>query len=229
MKNKQAELPGGEESLVNTDNAAKKVQEHMEGDENMDIDTAIDTALPGVTLQEDERTEIKNKAVTKKDDGVEPIQASIQTSGTRALLYNLNKRYASNDLDFVKAIKVWKSARLSPNMIREQVLNDIKKSITSADSMILHRLGGDLQGYEDLDKEYVTDALQKLKDSSKIKLTASIRSSVDRIGQNLYRTKNASVLWKIDMRDTDDGQQVPYLVRLENIEAAEDTDEGKES
>ena len=53
-----------------------------------------------------------------------------------------------------------------------------------------------------------------------VKLTPTVREAVERVGKNIYRTKRANnIMWKVDVKQTDDGQQIPYLLRLENVEA----------
>jgi len=146
-------------------------------------------------------------------------------SGSRELLVNLNKRYASENLDFMEALRVWKRARLNPDAIRQQIGNDIGVRVSFAEAKHLHKISRDVvSGHieEDFGIDYATEILNKMSHHKRIKLTPSVREAVERVGQNLFRTKRANVLWKIDMKYTDDGQEVPYLIRIDSVEAEEE-------
>jgi len=152
-------------------------------------------------------------------------------SGSREIIYSLNNKYTHAGLDLMQALRVWKQAKLTPEMIRDQVRNDIGRSISSAEARVLHRTGSDLvSGMRELDfrREEDADVLEKMGMVRKIKLTPNVRASVERVGQNLFRTKRANILWKIDMMNTDDGKQVPYLVRIDTTTANEETEHVKE-
>lgn len=149
-------------------------------------------------------------------------QQIIGASDTRSLLIKLNNHYAKDGLNFMEALKVWKHAKLSPEAIRDQVRSDIKNKISLAEAKVLYKTGSQMMlGYSDLglEKEVVVD--EGLQTKRAIRMTPSVKSSVERIGQNLFRTKNASMLWKIDMKVMDDGQSIPYLVRVDTVEANE--------
>jgi len=151
-----------------------------------------------------------------------PGQQIIGASDTRSLLIKLNNHYAKDGLDFMEALKVWKHAKLSPEAIRDQVRSDIKNKISLAEAKALYKTGSQMMlGYSDLglEREVPVDDIMQTKRA--IKMTPSVKSSVERIGQNLFRTKNASMLWKIDMKTMDDGQSIPYLVRVDTVEANE--------
>lgn len=151
-------------------------------------------------------------------------------SGIRETLYNLNNVYMSEGLDLIKALRIWKEARLTPNMIRDQIRNDVGYNVSLAEAKSLFKIGSDLQSGMNYDfgGEYYTDVMEKMNTNNYIKITPSVRASVEKIGQNLYRTKRANILWKIDMKQTDDGSQIPYLVRIDSVSAHEDDDYVKE-
>lgn len=151
-----------------------------------------------------------------------PGQQIIGASDTRSLLIKLNNHYAKDGLDFMEALKVWKHAKLSPEAIRDQVRSDIKNKISLAEAKALYKTGSQMMlGYSDLGLEREVAVDEGLQTKRAIRMTPSVKSSVERIGQNLFRTKNASMLWKIDMKKMDDGQSIPYLVRVDTVEANE--------
>jgi hypothetical protein len=53
----------------------------------------------------------------------------------------LSKKYAEEELDLDKALKIWREARLSPENIREQIQNDVGVHISSIDAKELYKLG----------------------------------------------------------------------------------------
>ena len=121
---------------------------------------------------------------------------------------------------------MWKQARMNPTNSRDQVKNDIGVRISLAEAKILHQLGSDLTlGIDDseIGTSFANDILQKMMTKKSVKLTPAVREAVERVGRNMYRTKRASnIMWKVDVRQTDDGQQIPYLLRLETVEAEEE-------
>jgi hypothetical protein len=149
-------------------------------------------------------------------------QQVIGSSDTRSLLIKLNNHYAKNGLNFMEALKVWKHAKLTPEAIRDQVRSDVKSNVSLAEAKALYKTGSQMMlGYSDLGLEREVPVDDSMQTKRTIKMTPSVKSSVERIGQNLFRTKNASMLWKIDMKTMDDGQSVPYLVRVDTVEANE--------
>jgi hypothetical protein len=80
-------------------------------------------------------------------------------------------------------------------------------------------MGSELNsGFQEMGISGEMDAItQDLISRRSAKLTPSIRAAVEKVGHNLYRTKQAStVMWKIDLKAMDNGQQVPYLLRVED-------------
>jgi len=148
------------------------------------------------------------------------------TSGSRELLYNLNNKYAKADLDLSLALKVWKEARLVPQDIKDQVRNDVGQRISLAESKILYKIGSQLKinsSYSEnlFGEETVSDVQQKMSSQKSVRLTPNVRASIEKVGQNLFRTKRANILWKIDMME-DGENQIPYLVRIDTTEASDE-------
>lgn len=165
----------------------------------------------------------QSPSISAQTGTMSTTQPVIGASDTRSLLIKLNNHYAKNGLDFMEALKVWKQEKLSPEAIRDQVRSDVKNKISLAEAKALYKTGSQMMlGYSDLGLESDIKIDENLLTKRAIKMTPSVKSSVERIGQNLFRTKNASILWKIDMKKMDDGQSVPYLVRVETVEATEE-------
>jgi len=161
-----------------------------------------------------------------------PAAASMTASeGQRELLTDLNYKYSKQNLELTEALKVWKEANLNPTMIRAQIKDDINYNISLADAKSIQKIGSQIiDNMESLlyGEDYTNTTLEKLKNQNSIKFTPPVRASVERIGQNLYRTKRAGILWKIDMKVMDNGEQIPYLVRVETVEAGEEDNNRKE-
>lgn len=144
----------------------------------------------------------------------EPVASSM---GTRTILSSLNQKYVRADLDLTEAIKVWKTANFSPTRIQDQVRNDIGYKLSLAEAKVLHKVGSDLlykSDTVDFRTEYVNAYLEKFEQKKAVQLTPLIKESIEKIGQNLYRSKKASILWKMDMRDMEDGTKKPWLIRV---------------
>jgi len=151
-------------------------------------------------------------------------------SGIRETLYSLNNIYAKEGFDVLRALRVWKEARLNPAMIRDQIRDDVGHNVSLAEAKALYKIGSELQSgitYE-FGKEQDTNVMQQMNAHRVMKFTPNVRASVEKIGQNLYRTKRANVLWKIDMKDNDDGSQIPYLVRVDSVSANDGDENVKE-
>ena len=88
-----------------------------------------------------------------------------------------------------------------------------------------------MMGYDGIDLENKNDIsnVNDILSHNSVKLTPNVRACVERVGKNLFRTKTANVLWKIDLKNTDNGQSVPYLVRVESVEATEEDPTKKEA
>lgn len=209
----------------------EKVMGGVVSGEQIDSNAAIDEVASQEGIQVDETT--RQELIQKIDEGQGDVMETMDQEATafafdskRELMYKLGKIYSKSDLDIVEAVKIWKQARLNPTNIRDQIQNDVGVRVSLAESKTLHRLGSDLiMGLENLDfgKAYAHDILQKMMTKNSIKLTPAVREAVERVGKNMYRTKRANnVLWKVDVRQTDDGQQIPYLLRLENAESEDE-------
>ena len=210
----------------------EKVSGGIQAGEQIDPHAAIDEVASQEGIQVDEAT--RQQLIQNIDEAQRNMMQTMEQEATtfasdskRELMYKLGKIYNDSELDITEAVKVWKQAKLSPTNIRDQISNDVGIRISLAEAKILHTLGSDLMlGMDNLDfgKAYANDILQKLMTRKAIKLTPSVREAVERVGRNMYRTKRASnIMWKIDVRHTDDGQQVPYLLRLETVEAEDDS------
>jgi len=206
----------------------EKVMGGMQSGEQIDPNIAIDevAAQEGVQVDEQTRQELMQQINTKQQEVMQTMEQEATTMATdskRELMFKLGKGYSKSNLDLTEAVKVWKQAKLNPTNIRDQIQNDVGVRVSMAEAKILHRLGSDLLlGMEDLDfgKAYANDILQKLMTKKAVRLTPAVRNAIERVGMNRYRTKRASnVMWKIDVKHLDDGQEVPYLLRLESVEA----------
>jgi len=126
------------------------------------------------------------------------------------ILPNLASKYASQGVDIKIAMEAWKEAKLSPESIREQVLEDIREKISSEDAHVLYKVS---RNKEAVEAEY--EAYNKLRQSRYIKLTSTVKSALEKIDNNLFRLKTAGVdiSWSIEMRD---GQ--PWLKRMSKQE-----------
>lgn len=209
----------GRQDIISDPNAMKEVQQNL-----ITWASTNDKELSPILSSQQQTGQ---GTVGQQPSVSQPMTASY-SPGIRGFLNELNNRYSNSDLDFIEALKVWKQAGLTPDSIRSQVRNDVGKVVSFAEAKVLHKIGSDLiMSHEDikLSNEIENITLGNMMDKRSLRLTPSIRASVERIGQNLFRTKNASMLWKIDMKYTDDGQQIPYLVRVDVIEAGDEDGE----
>ena len=160
----------------------------------------------------------------KITDSVKQKLEANKMSGTRDLLQRLNVKYGSEELDLNTALKVWKQARLTPEMIRDQIKNDVNVRVSLAEAKILCKIGSEVNSsFQEMGISGEMDVItQNLITKNSVKLTPSVRAAVEKVGHNLYRTKQAStVMWKIDLKAMDNGQQVPYLLRVEDNDTVE--------
>lgn len=196
-------------------------------DPKLIVDTLDKIPETELTKEEKESVKANPEAIQYLQQQIPSVSAPGVTASysmnTRELLYDLNKRYNIEDLNLVEALKIWKQAKLTPEMIRDQIRDDVQKNISLAEAKILYKVGSDL--LLDNNKLFIdinNNNEKIMKDIKSLKLTSTIRSNIERVGKNLFRTKNANILWKIDMRQMDDGKQVPYLIRVDAVEANED-------
>jgi hypothetical protein len=209
----------------------EKVMSGMQAGEQIDPHAAIDEVAnqEGIQVDETTRQELIRQVDETQRETMKTMEQEATTFASNSkneLIQKLRKIYSQSNLDITRAVRAWKQVRLNPTMIRAQVQNDVGIRISLAEAKILHQLGSDLTlgfGHSDIGKTFANDILQKMMTKKSIKLTPSVREAVERVGRNVYRTKRANnVLWKIDVRHTDDGQQVPYLLRLETVEAEDE-------
>lgn len=132
------------------------------------------------------------------------------------LINELQEKYAENNLDFSKALKVWGEAKLTPNQIKQAVQQDCNMYITPTQAKELYRYscGGGKFVVETPKGETVSnkkkELLKKLRKAKYIPFTPAVRACVEKVGSNRFRTKFGSVEWMIKMIN---GQ--PHLARIE--------------
>lgn len=209
----------------------EKVMGGIQAGEQIDPHAAIDEVATQEGIQVDETT--RQELIQQIDEKQREVMQTMEQEATtfasnskRELMFKLGEMYNHSNLDITEAVKIWKQARLNPTNIRDQVQNDIGVRISLAEAKILHQLGSDMtlgMNNSDVGKAFANDILQKMMTKKAIKMTPAVREAVERVGRNMYRTKRASnILWKVDVRHTDDGQQIPYLLRLETVEAEDE-------
>lgn len=239
MSDKKAMIPGlenlAEESVGQM---FQEVATLLGGGLTSDVPTAINQAAEAIgialtpeqidaasTAYEEKQKEIGDQ-MGEEMSTMAANNSTRMVSGSRELLHTLNNVYGNEGLDFMKALRVWKEARLTPQMIKDQIHNDVQQKVSLAEAMSLHKIGTSLIMGSDPNilnnKEDASDIYQKMSTSKQMKLTPNVRATLQRVGQNLFRTKRANIYWKIDMKNTDDGQQVPYLVRIDTVVANEE-------
>lgn len=207
----------------------EKLMGAMEANEQVDPHAAIDEAATeeGIQVDEGTRQELVQKVDEKQREVIQNMNqeaTSFASNSKRELMFKLGHIYNNSNLDITEAVKVWKHAKLNPTNIRDQIQNDVGVRVSLAEAKMLHQLGTDLTlGIDNLDEigtSFANDILQKMLTKKSVKLTPAVREAVERVGRNIYRTKKASnIMWKVDVRQTDDGQEIPYLLRLETVEA----------
>lgn len=201
---------------IDTASAITQAASDMQIEITPDQQTAVEEAIA------EKQKETAETAATETSIAASSIYNRL-TQGSRELLYNLDNRYTRADLELNQALCIWKDANLNPQMIRDQIRNDVGYNITLGEAKILHRLGSDMkEGRIDLGIDQNEDVLYKMSVSQSVKLTPSVKASVERVGKNLFRTKRANILWKIDVKNTDDGNEIPYLVRVDTVLAQEE-------
>lgn len=194
------------------------------------IEQTINQVMPEVTEQLTQQfTQKQQEAMQQAGQQMAQPTASsdnevlkFAAAESRQFLMDLNNRYAKEQLNLMEALRVWKTARLTPTMIRDQVANDVEKRISLAEAKLLYKIGTDVSQGISYEDPYIVAEIKDDELPNTIKLTASVRNSLEKVGQNLYRTKTASTLWKIDMKILDDGQQIPYLIRVDAVEAQDE-------
>jgi hypothetical protein len=139
----------------------------------------------------------------------------------RELLNQLNSKYAQEHMDLMQALYIWNEARLSPNDIRDQVRNDIGRKITSAEAVELYHMGASIKSdYDTLVKPYEVskgrdDLIPDNIKNKSIKMSPSIRVSMERIGSNLFRDKKAKTYWTMKEKIGDNGEKSIFLVAID--------------
>lgn len=139
----------------------------------------------------------------------------------KEFLTKLNTKYASEGLNLMQALKTWRSERLNPDGIRDQVRNDIGRDITAEDARELYHLGSSMKyDYDAIAKDFEVskgreDLIPENFHTKSIQLSPSVKLSMERIGQNLYRDKKAKKYWTLKEKIGDGGQKAIYLVAVE--------------
>jgi len=140
----------------------------------------------------------------------------------RKLIRGLANKYATEGLDLLQALKIWKENNLSPDNIKDQVQFDIGKKISAVDARNLYHIGSAMKyDYDTIAKDFEVskgreDLIPENIKENKIKLSPAIRQSMERIGQNLFRDKKAKKYWTLKEKVGDDGQKAVYLVAIED-------------
>jgi len=139
----------------------------------------------------------------------------------KIVLHRLNIKYSSENLDFLKALRAWNDLGLTPDLIKNQIQDDIGVAVTTNDSEEIYHLGAALQNdYTSISKDYEVskgreDLIPDNIKNKKVKLSPAIRMSMERLGQNLYRDKKARTYWTLKEKAADNGEKVVYLVSVE--------------
>jgi hypothetical protein len=139
-----------------------------------------------------------------------------------SLMQSLNAKYTKGSMDFLKALRVWREARLTPNDIKDQVFDDVGKIITSIEAKELYRIGAVMQyDYDSIAKQFEVskgrdDLIPENIKENKIKLSPAIKMSMEKVGVNLYRHKTAKTYWTMKEKLGDNGEKAIYLVAIDD-------------
>ena len=142
----------------------------------------------------------------------------------RELIGRLNNQYAAENLDFLKAVKIWKEANLKYDDIRDQIMSDVGRNITTAEAEELFHLGAAMESdYTSICKQFEVskgrdDLIPKNIKENKIKMSPAIRMSMEKLGQNLYRHKTAKTYWTLKEKVGANGEKSIYLVAVDEPE-----------
>ena len=129
-------------------------------------------------------------------------------------IYDLQERYAKNNLDFSKAILVWKEAKLNSNQIREAIKQDCRVEVTDLQAQDLFHQSSLIKAEKfSFTNPQEQKMAERLKTSKLIRFTPTVRASIDKIGPNTYRSKYGQIEWSIQMVDGE-----PHLARREILE-----------
>lgn len=151
---------------------------------------------------------------------------------SRQFITQLNQKYASADLDFMKALQVWGIDNLSPDEIKAQVEFDIDRMITSEEATEIKKFAEEQLKFFSEEMFNTSNPVKcdklspkniKEEDRPKImKFTQKKRDEMERVGHNLFREKTAGKYWTLKEKISDDGSKAMFLV------AVEDDDDGRE-
>ncbi len=150
----------------------------------------------------------------------------------KELLYQLQASYTKENLDLMGALKVWREANLSPSAIRDQVRNDIGRGITAAEAAELYHIGESMKSdYDTFAKQYEVskgrdDLIPPAVKDRSIKLTPSIKMSMERVGQNMFRDKVAKTYWTMKEKIGDDGSKSIFLVAIDEPDEKKEASSG---
>lgn len=138
------------------------------------------------------------------------------------LMHSLNTTYTKKGMDILKALRVWREARLTPDDIKSQVFNDSGRRINAIEARELHHIGTAMQyDYDSVAKQFEVskgrdDLIPENIKGNKIKLSPAIKMSMEKIGQNLYRHKTARTYWTLKEKQGDNGDKSLFLVAVDD-------------
>lgn len=127
----------------------------------------------------------------------------------------MDRLYARNNLDFSRALNVWKEANLSEDAIKNQFYHDTSVRLSSNDVGLIRFAIINMDSVENKDNNSLVE--DDIKESV-VRITPAIRQSMERVGMNTFRNKTAGTIWKIVMRD-----DIPHLARIDEDDLDRDT------
>lgn len=135
------------------------------------------------------------------------------------LINEITERYAENNLDFSKALDVWREANLTPRDIKQAIKEDCSFDITNLQAGEIYRYACEASKFmvETPKNETVSSKrkqiAEKMKKSKYIRMTPDVRACVEKIGSNRYRSRFGAIEWSIQMIDGE-----PHLARRDTDE-----------
>jgi len=135
------------------------------------------------------------------------------------LINEITSKYAENNLDFAKALSVWKEANFTPREIKIAIKEDCSLDVTNLQASEIYRHACEASKFtvETPKDETVSSKrkqiAEKMKKSKYIRMTPDVRACVEKIGSNRYRSRFGSVEWSIQIIDGE-----PHLARRDTDE-----------
>lgn len=144
----------------------------------------------------------------------------------RDFVNSLQRRYAAEGFDFFNVLHVWQHEKLTAEDIKEQVMFDIGRTIDAEEAVCIYKVSKDMPSAysEDLyskedpykkEKKTMPENLKKDYRPRKMKFTQQIRSQMDRVDHNLFRSKVAGKYWTLKEKIGEDGKKSIFLVAVE--------------